>query len=777
MLRVGMQRVAQCHRFASGQGLFRSIPCTSQFLSDAYSPRTRFDKIRYMIAASAAAAAAGSSAVACSSGDNPLLTRPPLFARFADVRVEHIAPAVRSRLAEAETQLAKREARLEAKLHLGLTPTYAELADSLEKICEFASEPWSTVGHLKSVKDSEALRTVYQELQPLMVAFSTRVAQSEAVYRGWCALRADAKAWATLSIEQQRVAELEILGAELSGIGLHGTSKERFNEIKKSLAQLSTTFSNNVLDATKAFKHRLTCQSDVEGLPPSALAMMAASARKHGDAEATAEKGPWLVTGDMPCVLAVMKYASKPSIREIVYRAQVTRASEHGDGDDNAPIINQILTLRAELARLLGYKSYAEVSLAKKMASLQSAHQLMEDLRSKSYEAAVAEHSELEKYAGKKLELWDTAYYAEKLKSERFSYDEETVRQYLSLDNVLTGLFGVISRLFDVAIVERKPHELGAQVWDDAVRMFEVRRDGKPCAYFYVDPYTRSGEKKGGAWMRGECGRSSALAVDGNVRLPVAHIVTNQAAPVSNPDGTITPSLMLFRDVETMFHECGHALQHMLTQVDEGHVSGISGVEWDAVEQPSQFMEYWAYDTPTLKGMARHWKTGETMPDELIKKINDAKTYRAASLMLRQLKFALTDLALHDEAFVPMDGGKTIWDIDTEVGLKTQVTPSLPEDRFLCGFSHIFAGGYAAGYYSYKWAEVLSADGFAAFEEVGLDNEEAVAQLGRRYRDTVLGMGGSRPAAEVFRAFRERDPSADALLRHSNLLVPVASRL
>jgi len=728
-------------------------------------------------AASVAAASVGSTVASCSE-ENPLLDRSSLFPRYADIRVEHISPAVKSSLAEAEKQLAAQETQLEAKLQSGITPTYSELADSLERIGDIVSRPWSAVGHLKSVKDSDALREAHQQLQPLVVAFYTRLSQSEAFYKGWSALRASPDTWIPLSNQQQRVADLELLDAELSGIGLEGDKKTRFNEIQKTLAQLSTDFSNNVLDATKAFKHRLQHEHEVDGLPASALAMMAANARKHGDAGATAEKGPWVVTLDAPCYLAVMKYASSPALRECIYRAYLSRASEHGGGGDNTPVINEILQLRAEKAALLGYASYAEVSLAKKMATLRSAHGLMEDLRLKCYDAAVAEHKDLEKFAGKQLELWDTAYYAERMKTEQFSYDEETVRQYLSLDNVLAGLFGVISRLFDVSIVEKSAQQLGAQVWDEHVKMFEVQRDGQACAYFYIDPYTRPGEKKGGAWMRGECNRSKALAPDGQeIQLPVAHMVTNQSAPVTNSDGTVTPSLMLFSEVETMFHECGHALQHMLTQVDEGHVAGISGVEWDAVEQPSQFMEYWAYDIPTLKGMARHWQTGESMPEELINKIRAAKTFRAASFMLRQLKFSLTDLALHDESFVPKQGGKTIWDVDAEIGLKTSVRPSLPNDRFLCGFSHIFAGGYAAGYYSYKWAEVLSADGFAAFEEVGLDNEAAVKQLGRSYRDTVLSLGGSRPAADVFEHFRGRAPSADALLRHNDLLTLVQSKL
>jgi oligopeptidase A len=685
--------------------------------------------------------------------------------------VEHIAPAIKSSIQHAEKELAEHEANIGRKLQQGLTPTYQELADALERIDAIVSEPWQTVGHLKSVKDSDQLREVHQEMQPLVVAFGTRISQSEAFYRGWCALRDDQDAWVPLLNQQRRVAELELLGAKLAGIGLQGEQKERFNEIQKRLAHLSTTFNNNVLDATKAFKHRLDRKEEIDGLPASALAMMAASARKNGDPNATAEDGPWVVTLDIPCYMAVMKYATSAAVREKVYRAYITRASEHGLGGDNAPVINEILKLRAEKATLLGYSSFAEVSLAKKMATLDGAHQLMEDLRSASMDAAKAEHEELEKYAGKQLKLWDNAFYAERLKQEKFSYDEENVRQYLSLDNVLQGLFGVISRLFDVEIFERSPKELGAQVWDKEVRTFEVRREGKACAYFYLDAYTRPGEKKGGAWMRGEKQRSRALAQPGQeVQLPVAHMVCNQSAPVTNPDGTVTPSLMLFREVETVFHECGHALQHMLTQVDEGHVSGISGVEWDAVEQPSQFMEYWAYDVPTLKSMAKHWKTGDSMPDDLIEKIRAAKTYRAAWMMTRQLKFSLTDLALHDASFVPgAVGGKTIWDVEREIDAKTSVTPPLPEDRFLCGFAHIFAGGYAAGYYSYKWAEVLSADGFAAFEEGGLEDEAAMRWLGRRYRDTALAAGGSQPAADVFEAFRGRAPKADALLRHHGL--------
>ena len=362
-------------------------------------------------------------------------------------------------------------------------------------------------------------------------------------------------------------------------------------------------------------------------------------------------------------------------------------------------------------------------------------------------------------------------YYAEKLKKERFSFDEEETRQYLQLDSVLTGLFGVCRRLFGVEIAQiEDPTTIGAQVWDQGVRVFEVRREDSPIGYFFLDPFARPSEKKGGAWMNGAIGRSRALAPPGSeVRLPVAILVCNQSEPTVDPTtGAVTPSLMTFNECTTLFHETGHGLQHMLTNVSEGNVSGISGVEWDAVEQPSQFMEYWVLEEATLSAMARHWQTGESIPKELVSKIRAAKNFRAASAMLRQVQFAMTDLALHDASYVGTPGAAL--DVYRETAKRTAVKPPLAEDRFLNAFAHIFAGGYAAGYFSYKWAEVLSADGFAAFEEGGLDKDWVVEGLGRLYADTVLGMGGSKPAAEVFELFRGRAPQATALLRHNDLV-------
>jgi len=690
-----------------------------------------------------------------------------------------------ARLTAAATKLDHLEASIEATLAGGGAPDYDALAGALEAITESYEGPWTTVCHLKGVKDSPALREAHAAVQPKVVAFETRLSQSGAVYRGWKALKQDARTWAALTPARRRVAELEILGAELRGVGLSGTDKARFGEIQAELASLSTAFSNNLLDATKAFSRRLTRAEQVAGLPRTTLELMAASARQAGDESATAEAGPWVVTLDAPCLLPVLRHAQDASLRETVYRAYVTRASaesadppERGAKEsDNEPAINTILALRAERAKLLGFPSHAHVSLAEKMASLDGAKALLEDLRAKCFDRARAEHAELAAFAGRSpedLRQWDVGFYAEKLKQERYAFDDEEVRPYLPLDAVFAGLWRTVERLFGVTAHEVSPAAVGAQTWDPEVRLFELRRGAEPIAYCFVDPFARSGEKRGGAWMSEVRGRSRFSAPKGqSVRLPAAHMVCNQSPPVKHADGSVTPSLMTIGEVRTLFHECGHALQHMLTRVDEGAVSGIRGVEWDAVEQPSQWMEYWMEQPATLQAMARHHATGEPIPSELVRKIRAAKNYRAASNMLRQLKFGLTDLALHEQPPPGSDAPgapANVWETDVAVSLRTSVVPPLKEDRFLCGFSHIFAGGYAAGYFSYKWAELLSADGFAAFEEAGLDNEVELQKLGRRYAETVLGMGGSKPAAEVFKLFRGREPTADALLRHNDLL-------
>jgi len=730
--------------------------------------------------------AAGSGAVSMSATavSNPLLDT-HFFPRFADVRAEHVEPAIASALEDAVARLARLEAQVEAELGAGRTPGYGLLADGLELLDEAYSAPWRTVCHLKATKDSDELRAAHAAVEPKVVEFSNQLGQSKQIYLGWGKLKGDAEAWAALTPAQQRVVEKQILGAELTGVGLEGDSKARFNVIEQELAALSTKFNNNLMDSLKAFSLRLDTPEQVAGLPPSAKATLAANARARDDKEASADKGPWVVTLDAPSLLSVLRFADDAVLREHVYRAYITRASEFANdvpvdartAQDNAPLISQVLALRAERAGLLGRRSHAEVSVATKMATVASARGLMEQLREKSFEPARAEHTALEAFAGRELKQWDVAYFAEKLKTQRYDFDEEAVRQYLPLESVMAGLFALVEKLFDVEVAEVKPEQLGAQTWDPSVRLLEVRRDGVPAAYIFLDPYSRAAEKRGGAWMSQVRQRSRGLSTDGGVTpcLPVAHMVTNQGPPTVGDDGVEVPSLMSFSECRTLFHECGHALQHVLTTVDEGHVSGIAGVEWDAVEQPSQWMENWLSQPSVLKNMAKHWRTGEAMPVELINKIRAADTFRAASQMVRQIKLSLTDIELHD-GFMP-SAEKSIFDVEREVDAKAQIMMPLAEDRFLCSFRHIFAGGYSAGYYSYKWAEVLSADGFGAFEEAGLDDDDAVRALGKKYAETVMGMGGSRPATEVFKAFRGRDPNVDALLRHNDLLPaqPVAA--
>jgi oligopeptidase A len=467
--------------------------------------------------------------------------------------------------------------------------------------------------------------------------------------------------------------------------------------------------------------------------------------------------GPWLVTLDGPVFTAFMQNSTRRDLREKVYRAFVTRAST--GKTDNTALMTKILKLRHEKSLILGFKSYAEGSLASKMArSTEEVFSLLETLRQASIEPAKKELAEIETFAKAgghvgPLSQWDIPFWAKRLEEKKFSFTDEVIRPYFSLEKVLTGLFELTRKLFNVN-VELAPH--GASVWHPDVSFYRIYDEEKVhIASFFLDPYSRPETKRGGAWMDEVVGRR---VTGKDVRIPVAHLVCNFTPPVGDK-----PSLLTFQEVETMFHEFGHGLQHMLTQIGHSDVAGISGVEWDAVELASQFMENWCYHQETLLGMAKHYKTGETLPLDLYHKLNEARTFRAAMLTLRQLTFGLTDMLLHSKENVDVKA------TESEVAKMTAVIPPLEEDRSLCSFSHIFAGGYAAGYYSYKWAEVLSADAFEAFEEVGLENSEEVSRVGQRYRDTVLGMGGSQHPSEVFKMFRGRDPSPKALLRHSGL--------
>jgi oligopeptidase A len=655
--------------------------------------------------------------------------------------------------------------------------SWSDLAVPLEQLTDRVGRTWGAVQHLSAVNDHAELRAAVEAAQPSVVAFGLRVSSSTPLYLAFRAMRDDAAAWSALTPAQRRVAEAQMREAELAGVALKGEHKARFEAIQLELGALSTSFSNNVLDATKGFTRVVTAAAEVAGLPLSALELAAQSAVAAGHAEATAADGPWALTLDGPSFLSIMKHASSRAVREEVYRAYVTRAS--AGESDNLPLIVQMLGLRHEMASLLGFEHYAAVSLASKAATLVGATELLSELRAAALEPARREHAELEAFARDRganhtLRQWDVAYFAERMVEERFDLEEEALRPFFPLENVLGGLFALCERLFDVTITSADGE---APVWHEDVQYFAVRdASGAAISHMYLDPYSRPATKRGGAWMGEVVGRSRAVvddalapALPGGVatRLPVAHMVCNGSPPTNGK-----PSLMTFREVETLFHEAGHALQHVLTNVDEGLAAGIREVEWDMVEVPSQFMENWVYDERTLMSFARHFETREPLPREEYAKLVAARSFRSASALLRQVHFASLDLELHAG---PGAGPGAAYDADAilalegRVAAETSVLEPLAEDRFLCAFSHIFAGGYAAGYYSYKWAEVGAADAFAAFEDVGLENDGAVAETGRRFRDTVLGMGGSRSADDVFRAFRGRDAEIGALLRHAGL--------
>jgi oligopeptidase A len=693
---------------------------------------------------------------------NPLLKGsglPP----FPDIQPEQIVPAFTALLAELEEKLTILEANIQ--------PTWSSLVEPLEKLTEPLNWSWGLVSHLMGVKNSPELRTAYETVQPQVVQFFNKLGQSQPIYNALKALRAS-DSWENLESAQQRIVTAAIRDAELAGVGLQGEARERFNAIQMELAELSTKFSNHVLDATKAFSLTLTTKAEIDGLPDSLLSLAAQAARDAGAENATAENGPWRITLDFPSYGPFMQHSTRRDLREKLYKAYITRAAS---GDlNNQPLIERILELRQELAKLLGFANYAELSLASKMApNVAAVEALLEELRQASYDAAVKDLEALKAFASSKnapeadnLQHWDTSFWAERQREEKFAFTAEELRPYFPLPQVLDGLFGLVKRLFGVTVT---PADGQAPVWHEDVRYFQIADEtGTPIAYFYLDPYSRPAEKRGGAWMD-VCINRRKITENGvsSIRLPVAYLVCNQSPPV---DGK--PSLMTFYEVETLFHEFGHGLHHMLTKVDYTGAAGINNVEWDAVELPSQFMENWCYERPTLFGMAKHYETGEPLPEHYYQKLLAARNYMSGSMMLRQLHFSAVDLELHYR-YRP-GGDETVADVRHRIAQTTTVLPPLPEDAFLCAFGHIFAGGYASGYYSYKWAEVLSADAFAAFEEVGLENEEAIKATGKRYRETVLALGGSQHPMNVFESFRGRQPSTASLLKHSGLLSTAA---
>ncbi len=675
----------------------------------------------------------------------------PYWDRF---EAEKIEPAANALLSEVETAFDALEETAEG--------TWAGLMAPLERMQIRLGVLIGTVSHLLSVKYSDALQEAYDAVRPRYVAFSNRIAQSRAVYDGMVALR-DGAEYAGLGVARQRILTESIRGMERSGVHLEGAAKHRYEEIQQRLSTLSNDFSTNLVREEKESRIKVRDGALVDGVPAPILAAAAEQAREDGEAEADPENGPWHFVVNGVNFMAVIQQGKNPSLREDFYRAFRGRGTSKGF--DNRPILEEILRLRQEEARLVGFDHYAALSIDAKMAgSVEDVWSLLGELEQAARPAAEAELEALTAYAAshgiaEKLSPWDVPYVSERLREEQYDYDSEALREYFQMPKVLSGLFKLTERLYGLGIREAAAGSV--PVWDENVSFYEVTSGEAVIAGFYVDPYARPGEKRGGAWMNTVVGRNRMLAGPGqSSSLPVALFVMNGRPPEAGK-----PALMSLDEVRTLFHEFGHATQHMFTEVEEGGAAGLNLVEWDAVELASQFNEYWMEHKPFLKAMTEHVETGEPLDDGTIDRIIASRNFMIGNGTLRQLQFGKTDLALHQRYGLPGgNDGATPFEMEQQIARETLVAPMLEQETQLPGFGHLFAGGYAAGYYSYKWAEVLAADAFAAFKEAGLDDEAAVAEVADRFRRTVLGLGGSLPAADVYRQFRGRDATADALL-------------
>jgi oligopeptidase A len=669
---------------------------------------------------------------------NPLLARTDL-PLFADIRPEHVGPAVTELLANAN-------AALEKVTGDSVPADYDAMSAVLDVATERLGRAWGAVGHLNSVADNPALRAAYNESLPLVTEFHTRLGADERLYAKYKAI-ATSPAAKALNPARQRALSNAMRDFVLGGAELQGAARERYAAIQDRQAALSQLFSEHVLDATDGFTYYAT-EAELAGVPDDVKASTRAAAEADGQAGHK-------LTLHLPNYLPVMQYGENRALRERLYTAYTTRASDLGQPDvDNTAVMKELLALRQEEAKLLGYANFAEVSLVPKMASTPAeVIEFLRDLARRARPYAEKDLAELRDFARTELDLadlqaWDQAFASEKLKERRYAFSDQEVKPYFTETKVLEGLFGIIETLFEVNI---RPDS--APVWHPTVRFFRIERAGQLVGQFYLDPYARPG-KRPGAWMDDVRGRWARP--EGTTQTPVAHLVCNFASPVNGK-----PALLTHDDVTTLFHEFGHGLHHMLTKVNDVGVAGISGVEWDAVELPSQFMENFCWEWQVLKHLTAHVDTGEPLPQALYDKMTAAKNFQSGLQTLRQVEFSLFDMRIHAE---PGSEDRVQAVLD-EVRGEVAVMKAPPFNRFQHGFSHIFAGGYAAGYYSYKWAEVLSADAWSAFEETGTLNPET----GRRYREAILEAGGSRPALDSFKAFRGREPRIDALLRHQGM--------
>jgi oligopeptidase A len=678
---------------------------------------------------------------------NPLLEThelPP----FSAIQPEHVEPAI-SQLIDANRK------HLQALLSDLQQPSWDNLVAPLEAQGDLLDQAWSPVSHLNAVCNNDALRTAYNNSLALLTEYGTEVSQNTELYNAYQQL-ADSEDYGRLTQAQKQAVDNALRDFRLGGVALDGEQKKRFGAIQKRLSELSTQFSNNVLDATQAWFKHFTDAEALAGLPESALAQAAQAAAQK-------QLSGYVVTLDFPSYLAVMMYADNRQLREEMYTAYVTRASADGkkaDGSsaaqwDNSALITETLALRHELAQLLGFANYAERSLASKMAeSTQQVLDFLNELAQKSRPLAERDIQELRDFAATQgctdLQPWDMTYYSEKLRVEKYAISQEELRPYFPAERVITGMFDVVKRLYDIDIVQVAVFDS----WHPDVRFYHIFKNGEKIASFYLDLFARE-HKRGGAWMA-DC--RVRRKTDTGTQLPVAFLTCNFTPPVGD-----TPSLLTHDEVTTLFHEFGHGLHHMLTQIDVAAVSGINGVAWDAVELPSQFLENWCWEPEAIPLISAHYQTAEPLPQALLDKILAAKNFQSGMQMVRQLEFSLFDFRLHAEydPANPQDPQAVLDQVRREVA----VVQAPAFNRFQNSFSHIFAGGYAAGYYSYKWAEVLSADAFSRFEEEGIFN----AQTGESFLHEILQQGGSKAPMELFINFRGREPSIEALLRHSGL--------
>ncbi|PYY86323.1 oligopeptidase A [Pseudomonas sp. TKO26] len=676
------------------------------------------------------------------SSSNPLLQDfdlPP----YSAIRPEHVQPAIETLLADNRAAIAQLLEQQQG------TPTWQGLVLALDELGARLGRAWSPVSHLNAVCNSPELRSAYEACLPMLSEYWTEQGQNRELFKAYEALANSPEA-AGFDVAQKTILEHTLRDFRLSGIDLPADQQQRYGEIQMKLSELGSRFSNQLLDATQAWTKHITDEAALAGLTDSAKAQMAAAAQAKG-------LEGWLITLEFPSYYAVMTYAQDRALREEVYAAYCTRASDQGPNagqNDNGPVMEEILDLRQELARLLGFASFSELSLATKMAeSSDQVLSFLRDLAKRSKPFAARDLEQLKAYAAEQgcpdLQSWDSGFYGEKLREQRYSVSQEALRAYFPIDKVLTGLFAIVQRLYGIEIAEQQ----GFDSWHPDVRLFEIKENGQHVGRFFFDLYARA-NKRGGAWMDGARDRRRTLG--GELQSPVANLVCN-----FTPADSGKPALLTHDEVTTLFHEFGHGLHHLLTRVEHAGVSGINGVAWDAVELPSQFMENWCWEPEGLALISGHYETGEPLPQDLLQKMLAAKNFQSGLMMVRQLEFSLFDFELH----ATHGDGRSVLQVLETVRDEVSVMRPPAYNRFPNSFAHIFAGGYAAGYYSYKWAEVLSADAFSRFEEDGVLNPDT----GRAFREAILARGGSQEPMVLFVDFRGRAPSIDALLRHSGL--------